>query len=179
MNTIVNPNEYYNHPHNTTIENERCIELPLAFRFLNTFNEVMEIGAVTPYYKEPKHQVIDPIDKLATIKDFSQNIDYTDKNVLCISTIEHMGRGDYELNKYSQLAIDEFRRMYNDSKNCLITFPIGYNNTLDEFVKKNIDRYGYFFYCKVVNTPLWVKTTDLNCFTLKYNKNCVIVLTNL
>ena len=35
--------------HNTTILNERCIELALTKAFLEKFDNVMEIGAVSPY----------------------------------------------------------------------------------------------------------------------------------
>jgi hypothetical protein len=174
MNTVVNPDEYYDHPHNTTIKNERCIELLLAFRFLEEFDNVIEIGAVTPYYETPAHTVVDPVDKKGTVKKFSQDIDYKGKNILCISTVEHMGRGDYGLGKDEELASRELLRMYNDSLNCLITFPVGYNRSLDYFIPSNID--NYFFYCRASYSNLWFKTTDPNCFKLEYNKNCVVCI---
>lgn len=179
MNTIVKPEDYFIHPHNKTIRNERCIELSLAFRFLDMFENVYEIGAVTPYYRKSEHIVVDPVDKMANKNQFSQDIDYNGLNVLSISTVEHMGRGDYKLEVNKSLCITEFQRMYHNSLNCFITFPIGYNKILDGYVKENRDKYNYFFYLRPTKELLWVQTMDVKCFDRKYNKDCVICFLKL
>jgi len=176
MDTIIKPEDYFIHRHNKTGRNERCVELPLAFRFLDMFKgkKLYEIGAVTPYYRKPEHIVIDPTDKMASRRQFSQDIDYKGLNVLSISTIEHMGRGDYNLDVNEQLCIVELKRMYQDSLNCLITFPVGYNKILDKYVKDNRDKYNHFFYLKT--GKIWNKTMDISCFDMEYSPNCVICI---
>jgi hypothetical protein len=100
INFEITPEQYYNAPYNHTIQNERCVELLLAFRFIDFHqSNIFEIGAVSPYYKKTGHSVIDPTDKKASIQAFSQDIEINDKNILSISTIEHMGIGDYGLPK--------------------------------------------------------------------------------
>ncbi len=183
MNIIVTPNDYVHHSYNNTITNERCVELPLAFRFLDLFNDktnLYEIGAVTPYYKDPSHIIIDPMDPKATKKDISQNIDYKGLNVLSISTIEHMGNGDYNFPIDKQLAINELNRIYNDSLNCFITWPIGCNKWLDKHLEENGSLYNHFLYLKTNNSPTWIKTDNKDCFKLNYyEQRCVVCVLKL
>lgn len=139
MNFNINQNEYFNHPYNNTIQNERAIEIPIALRYFKKFgklNNFIELGAVLPYYLEDfNHCCIDPIDPKATILEYAENIDYNNKHVLSISTIEHIGTGDYGLKLVSDTAsYDILNRIYKDSISCLISWPIGYNPNLDKKV---------------------------------------------
>lgn len=119
---------------------ERSIELPIALKWLeNVEGEVMEIGAVTPYYyPELIHNVVDPADKhyLVNLRESIFDVDLIGKNVLSISTVEHIGTGQYGVveERDSIQAIDKIIR---ESKECLITCPLGENPKLDKWIGDN------------------------------------------
>lgn len=118
---------------------ERAIELPLAKEWLKNKKEYTEIGAVTPYYPDiyTPHDVIDPTDvhDLVNIKKSMFDMDFTGKNVLCISTIEHIGNDDYGL-KQKETSLDALNKIVCESKNCFITFPLGYNEIIDKYINE-------------------------------------------
>ena len=120
---------------------ERSVELALAREYLKECrNSVVEVGAVTPYYFEDEkiQDVIDPTDKHNRVSVRKSLFEYSffGKNVLSISTVEHVGLNDYGMReKYS--AIDAIEKILVESESCLITAPLGYNETLDNWVEKN------------------------------------------
>lgn len=87
------------HPHNCGVNasprrTERTVELPIADRWLHAVDlaNVVEIGAVTPYYWPGRiARVIDPADNRATEKASLFDVDFAGRDVLSISTIEHVG----------------------------------------------------------------------------------------
>jgi hypothetical protein len=162
-------NYLFNHPHNETILNERCVEIPLGLKYIDFVEgDLIEVGAVTPYYIKSNHDCLDPTDKKANIKKLAENYDFTKKNVLSISTLEHIGVGDYKLKKETNLAYEVTLKIYKESKTCLIGWPIGYNYNLDKTVKENIDNYNYMFYIKTGNYT-WEYVNGLKGFSYKYN----------
>ena len=168
MNTEIT--SYFDHPHNATLTNERGVELVLGFRYIDLVKgELIEVGAVTPYYRQLTHICLDPVDPKATVKDFAENYDFTNKNVLSISTIEHIGRGDYRLEKNEILAFNVLNKIYDESKSCLITWPIGYNKCLDNLVKDNLSKFNYFFYVKrSQHPPHWEVVANEEGFNFSY-----------
>ena len=107
-----------------------------------------------PYYWECKHEIVDPYDELATIPDFVENIDLSGKEVITISTIEHIGLDEYADNKDSgganvpeileeNGAVKALQQILNQSTRCFITFPAGYNMALDNWVVKNLHRINF------------------------------------
>jgi len=173
---LVEPEDYHDDREQTglsggSIDNERCVELALAKRWVansTQSNKVYEIGAVMPYYWECNHHIIDPYDELATIPDFVENIDLTGQEVFSISTIEHIGLDEY--GEQHQLdengAVQALQQILNQASRCFITFPVGYNSVLDEWVENNLDRLNCFGYHKTrrydaknhwppVYSPLW------------------------
>lgn len=168
MNSIFDVKYYFNHPHNKTIINERCIEIPIALRFLDSFKDdnFIELGAVLPYYIKSDHPVVDPIDRASTIKDYAENIDFSNKSVLSISTIEHIGRGDYHMKKVDGLAQEVLFKIYNASKACLISWAVGYNKPLDSYVQ-NSNQFNYIFHQRV-EANRWVVSEETHNFNAQY-----------
>jgi hypothetical protein len=118
---------------------ERAVELPLADCWLETVDatRVIEIGAVTPYYWPRRVPcVVDPYDRhpLVTMKASLFDVDLSAGSVLSVSTFEHIGIGDYGLPVDSTLAEKAFRKVFKESQSFLITVPVGYNETLDDFL---------------------------------------------
>lgn len=145
---------------------ERSIELALAKEWLKNKSDFIEIGAVTPYYQDIyiPHDVIDPMDshKLVNIKKSMFEKDLKDSNILSISTIEHIGTNDYGLHQ-KETAIDAFNKIINESKTCFITFPLGYNKTLDDFI----------------NHIYGTKNYDIIIYSRSWNKNDWKIMKNL
>lgn len=114
---------------------ERSVELAVAERWLNHVDNAMEIGAVTPYYW-PRwvSEVVDPTDghKQVTRREGIESIDLSGRSVLSISTFEHIGSGDYGLQKREEEAGLALDKLFEQSPRFLITFASGYNSWLDE-----------------------------------------------
>jgi hypothetical protein len=179
--------KYFDHSYNNTKFNERCVEIPLGFYFLNTFdvNSIIEIGAVMPYYSNnivhKVYDIIDPYDKCIRDDLTKINFSFNDINVLSISTIEHIGKGDYGLDVDNESGITFLKKIIQESKNYLITFPWGYNKNFDEqILQNNIN----FILIKRVSEFDWKVVTNDNVNNIQYNTpyscgNSVVLITNL
>lgn len=122
------------------MHSERGIELFLMQEYMKKYQDIIEVGAVSPYHTDIfsniKHKIIDPYDPYeACIKEDAEKIDFTNKNVLCISTIEHMGTESYgntEKDLYKPARFLE--KIAKESASFLVTIPIGANIELDEYL---------------------------------------------
>lgn len=135
----------YNCGYAYTRMTERSVELSLAEEWLKGVDgEVTEVGAVTLYYplnygERVKH-IIDPTDKHCGV-DIRRSVfdcDLSGKNVLSISTVEHIGTGEYNYSD-SHTPVDAINKIVSESKSCMITAPIGYNSVLDEWIRTNMN----------------------------------------
>jgi len=115
---------------------ERTVELALADEWLNICPDSWEIGAVTPYYW-PKRvlNVIDPTDthQLVNYHGSLFDFDLSGKDLLLISTIEHIGQPQYGLEEKVD-AVQALEKIAAEADNFLISFPVGWNSLLDDFV---------------------------------------------
>lgn len=124
---------YIDRNHNATRDNERGVELALAKEFLGQSEDVVEIGAVTPYYfPEYTHIAYDLTDSHPRAKEKDgRGVFIKGKDVLSISTVEHFGSG----------AISFIEDVKKNARKYLITFPMGYdlpnNKELNEYALKN------------------------------------------
>ena len=117
----------------------------------------------------------------STIRMDASDIDYTGKNVLSISTIEHVGNGDYGFPKEPHKAIEILKKMVNDSKNHLISFPVGANRELEEDIIKEGINY-FIIERSPVNTWHQVISKDFKQYRYNYPQyagNAIAVVTNL
>ena len=116
---------------------ERAVELAIADDWLFKHDDVCEVGAVTPYYWPGRvKDVVDPSDENSAINIRLSLFDmsFENRNVLCISTIEHVGQGDYGLDKEPGLASKALEKITAEASSALITIPVGYNVELDRYV---------------------------------------------
>lgn len=173
--------EYEDHIHNATRDNERGVELALAKEFLAQATDVVEIGAVTPYYfKEYSHPVIDLTDNHPRNQQKDgRGVDANGKDLLSISTVEHFGSG----------AIAFIEDIKKTAKSYLITFPMGYdlehNKELNEYALKNarfmsrIEPRSYEDRLK----DNWIEKIELNDEDKKYGTyqwaNTIAIFTNI
>ena len=115
---------------------ERPLELAIADRWLEQVDGegVIETGAVTPYYWPRRvSTVVDPYDPhpLVTHSVSLFSVDLSGCDVLAISTLEHIGVGDYGPGAANETAVDAFEKICRESKRFLVTVPYGYNATVD------------------------------------------------
>lgn len=131
------------HLHNCGYENERMsersIEVAMAQEWLKHNDEVIEVGAVTPYYYPGEvKDVVDPADEhyFVNIHESIFDVDLSSRNVLCLSTVEHIGTGQYGVGetRNAEMAIE---KILAECNHCLITTPIGENPLVDSYLKKH------------------------------------------
>jgi hypothetical protein len=171
------------HPYNNPTHAERNVELPLAFWFLDKFRDdlrnVIEVGEVTPFYAPPQHAVYDVAsEKPDTIKMDAVKVDYSGKNLLSISTVEHIGTADYGQTPNPELLPAVIGKMLA-SKNYLITFPLGCNAQLENLVKDQ-----HYIVLERIAPTKWRQKPDRNLTGYKYHSpwyagNALCILTNL
>lgn len=149
------PEQYFDDPVNTTIINERAIEIPLGIRFMSAvgLRPLVEVGCVMPFYGRCEHIIVDlfeqhsPAGEVLNID--AENFDFTEKFVLSLSTIEHIGKSDYENTDIDpQKAIRILEKISEESKGFLISWGTMYHNELDAYVKDNLDKWDWFGYIK-------------------------------
>lgn len=167
----------YNQPSN----NERKIEMPLAFWFIENHQDVVEIGEVTPFYREPNHPVYDLSSHIKERKRDLFKVDLSDKNVVSVSTVEHVGFGDYGNSPEPHLAIEAITYIKRKAKNYLITFPIGYNRELENDLVQS----GYhYFLMERDNQNNWRMCDHKDMNKFEYNNphrfgNAICVVSNV
>ena len=120
---------------------ERSVELALADHWLDdpAHADVLEIGAVTPYYWPKRVKtVVDPGDDhpLVTAKTSMMDLNLTGRRVLAISTLEHVGNGEYGLPPLPLEVISAFEKLFREAEAFLVTVPMGYNPTLDAYLER-------------------------------------------
>jgi len=170
--------------YNNPTGNERKAELPIGFWFLEKFGHetVIELGEVTSYYREPKHKVYDLAPgKKTSIKMDALEVPYSGKNVFSISTVEHIGKGDYGNPMVPHMAIEVVKKIVDQAKNYLITFPVGYFREIEQdLVKEGID----YFLLQRDTANHWIKIEDKAMENYKYSSPfpagcCLCIITNL
>lgn len=148
---------YFSHPYNDAGTNERTVEVPLGEFFINNFGYgITEVGAVMGYYGFNCGEVIDSHDTLPGVikANAVYDIDYTNKNVLSISTVEHFKSNEYS-NTNDNDSIVFLEKIISTTKNYLITWPLGYNSILDDYVKNS--KINYFIMKRISIDNKWVK----------------------
>ncbi len=159
---------------------ERTVEIPLLEYFINAYDNVCEVGAVSPYYfKHINHIIIDLYDKYdECIRKDASKFDVGGKDIVSISTVEHMGLPDYgnkDLDRNKGIIFIE--KVYHCARNYLITFPIGFNKFFDNLFFGKYTNYNNLY----KKGDKWVET---NLHNFKYNfklyqSNAVCVFTNI
>ena len=146
---------YFYHTYNSTISNERCVEVSLGMEFVKKNPNFIEVGAVLPYYGIDAKRIIDCFDPKGDDEKRLSECDIRGENVLCISTLEHFGTSEYGNKKRSNLeALAGLLQIITTSKNYLITIPLGFNKELDKqlaFILPELNCYGFR---RSIETPL-------------------------
>jgi hypothetical protein len=122
---------------------ERSVELGLTDSWLTQVDgPVIEVGAVTPYYWPGRvSRVVDPGDDHPQVTDRTSlfDLDFAQANVLCLSTLEHIGSGEYGQPKESHGPLDALDHLTSACRSYLITVPFGWHSDIDTTIfSKNL-----------------------------------------
>lgn len=176
---------YYSHHHNWTYLNERTVELPIAFRYLEEYKEkkILKVGNVLSHYMAISHLVIDKFEKAGGVV----NVDIvnfapaeTFDLVISISTFEHIG---YDENRFCNVkdvvgdhrqllrAIEHTKQLLAPNGIFLLTVPLAYNPFLDNWICEN--RFGMsdvWFMKRVSRNNKWKQVSFDEMHGVRYRK---------
>ncbi|MDY3556689.1 hypothetical protein R5W24_005859 [Gemmata sp. JC717] len=131
---------FFYHHHNcgghAATATERTIELALADRWLDHVPEdkLVEVGAVTPYYWPGRvRRVVDPTDPHPRVTERASilDLDMSGAAVLCMSTLEHVGSGEYGLPPDPAALRRAVDKLFAEAAAFLVTIPVGYTPYAD------------------------------------------------
>lgn len=136
---------------------ERILECRLLLNAVDNLkkysdNRIIEVGGCSPYFASG--MIVDILDcydpsEYVNIRKDLFDFDFTGYDVISVSTIEHVGTGDYN-NEIRDDSVAALRKLLDESRSCLITFPIGYNSVLDNYImqentcRSRFYKRGYF-----------------------------------
>lgn len=133
--------DYVREDTNSAWRNCRAVETALGGWFGRKFNnDIIEVGDVCWQYSIfGKWTVVDSGAVYPeAIKKSLFDMDFTNKNFLSLSTFEHIGESCYNSGKENlSLAIDALKKVQQESPNYLITFPIGANYPLQDYIRSS------------------------------------------
>ena len=152
------------HPETAT---ERTVELPLADRWLARApaESVVEVGAVTPYYWPGRvSRVVDPADTHPQVTDRRSllDVDLTGRAVLCLSTLEHVGSGEYGQPTDAALLHRAVEKLFAEAVAFLVTIPVGYAQHADAVLfdrPRPADVIARYL-VRQPGPPYWAEVTD-------------------
>ena len=149
--------EYFIDPVNSQ-NNERVVELRIAINWYEKLIEqgkkdsILEVGNVLQFYGHVEHKCIDLYAEYPDISAGGEvdnvdarEVDYTGKNVMSVSTIEHIDlAGEYEVKEGDGSgAITVLDKIVNESDSYFITWGPNANKKLDDYVKANLTNYDW------------------------------------
>lgn len=166
--------EYLRHPYNKASQNSRAIEVPIAMGYVRdeAYARILEVGNVLRhYYPDLGHNVIDYQEAGCINADVMQ---WTPRKsydlVVSISTIEHIGFGEFErMGQYTPEEImTHLRSFLSPGGTLLVTVPIGYNPDIDAALEAN--SLGPTFYmCKQSGEGnVWAACDKVQAFDCEY-----------
>jgi len=167
---------YFYRTYNRTWQNERCIEVPIFLDFLKSLHskKILEIGNVLSHYVRSNWDIVDKYEGGKNvinedILNFRPNAPYD--TIVSISTIEHVGWDEKE--KEPERA---FWALKNIKENCLapggsmlISFPVGYNQFLDEMLIKEGFPFSEVFFMKQISKGKWVQSSFKDVYSSRFN----------
>lgn len=143
--------------YNTTVLNERAVELAVARWFLDDVLGVgLEVGNVTGHYWPRTHDCVD----LSERADGVRNVDVFEVSgrwdwLLSVSTVEHVWWDDRRDPVGAVAAVEHMRGL---ADRMLVTVPLGWNPPLDGRLPLGADRWV----CFRRSGNGWVGTDDLS-----------------
>lgn len=149
--------------YNTTLLNERAVELPVVWSWLRHGLRTLELGNVLGHYPGAPERTV--VDRYETA-DGVDNRDVFDisgrwEQIVAISTVEHVrwDEGSEREAGGSQAAVEHLASLLEPGGRMLVTVPTGHNPPLDEWLLAGA---GATRACTLVRTGSgkWVQTVE-------------------
>jgi len=146
---------YFVHKYNRTWRDERAVEIPLFLSKLLDYKgkKILEVGNVLQNYTSFPHDIVDKYEKAEGV--INEDIAYFKSSkkydlILSISTLEHVGIDETPKEpEKSLLAINNLvGNCLSPQGELLVSFPVGYNKTLDELIAKNTEFFTEKYFLK-------------------------------
>jgi hypothetical protein len=143
---------YFSHPY------ERTVELSIAFEFIKTGKNVLEVGNVLQHYplQLMDRDIVDKYEKVSgvintDILEFKPNRKYD--RIVSISTIEHIGYDELGIPDPDKpmKTINHLKTLLAENGSMLVTMPIGYNTSIDKIVFGENTPFKQQYYLKRVS----------------------------
>lgn len=150
----------FDHPYNTTILNERAVEIPVVLDWLPGKGRGLEVGNVLSHYFPIPHRVVDLYEQA----DGVENLDLFDIEgsydwIVSISTLEHV-QWDQEPRDPAgaQRAVEHLYGLLGPGGRLMVTVPGGHHPHLDAFLAEGAgaDRSATL----VRSGPGWVQSAE-------------------
>lgn len=167
---------YFCNLYNTTWKNERAVEVPVIRNILKQYKgkRILEIGNVLQHYCMVNHTILDKYEKGCGVINEDIVKFHPDKKydlIVSISTFEHVGY-DEDVKDSSKIlqGMDNLRSLLSDKGRAFITFPLGYNPFLDQFLKEGRMKFTKI-YCfkKISKDNKWLEAKLPDIREVKYN----------
>ncbi len=154
---------YFDHKYNTTLDNERSIEIPIICKFLSENNgvNILEIGNVLSHYFNFDHDIVDKYEKSEgvineDVVDFQTSKNYS--LIISISTLEHVGWDEDPRDPEKIFeALNNLKNFLAPGGKLVITIPIGYNSILDKYLETGRLKFTENYYLKRISQREWVE----------------------
>ncbi|NYZ75682.1 hypothetical protein H0N98_00320 [Candidatus Micrarchaeota archaeon] len=167
---------YSHHAYLLTFQNERAVEIPLAYECLQEYQgkKILEVGNVLSYYYPVYHDIVDKYETAdwvinEDIVDFSSPHKYD--LIICISTLEHIGWDAPEEKDETKTlrTVNKFRTLLGKGGTAVVTFPVGYNPYLDTLLKEGRIRFDETYGLKRISWDnRWVEVSIEEAMKMKY-----------
>lgn len=177
---------YCNHWYNTTFDNERALEIPIALDAIASApkGRILEIGNVLSHYASIRHVVLDKFEKGADIihEDVATfRADTPFDLIISLSTLEHVGYDETPRDPEKILrTMANLRSLLAPGGRLLATIPIGYNPLLSPLIARGALFDEQFAFIRVSADNRFEETTIEEALKRKFNDpysfgNAVIV----
>jgi hypothetical protein len=156
---------YLDHPANSTITNERAVEIPVVsalFDDLKHGSRVLEVGDVLAQYGVKwGRDIVD----LGSMRGGVQRVDVNEFKggpydlIVSVSTVEHVGIDDGKKDVLLAIkAIDRLCGMLAKGGQIFFTVPVGFNRALDAWLDHGWQGKTWYMIRVMGMPPVWVET---------------------
>lgn len=168
--------KYFFHPHNTTWQNERTVEVPIIYEKIKYYEgkRILEVGNVISKYYPFNGTVLDKYDFdpnviHADVVDFRP--DYKYDLIISISTLEHVGFDEEHIDPKKIIkSLENLRKCVKKEGEIIFTVPLGYNPHLDKYLNnKKLNLTETLFLERISNDNQWIETSLEKVATTEYN----------
>lgn len=166
--------KYLVHQHGKTWNNERIVEVPIVWREVEKCKgNVLELGNVLGNYFSIQHEVVDKYEKTKgvvneDIVSFNSGKKYD--LIASISTLEHVGFDEEEKEPFKALkALKNMKSLLAENGEIVLTFPLGYNKSLDSLLKEKKLGFDEQYFMKRVSRISWKEAEYNEVKDLKYS----------